>query len=342
MPHRDVRRTPTDEAPGLDGTYGVVVIGRNEGERLRVCLDSMAATTSRIVYVDSGSTDGSMDMAASQGIETVALDMSAPFTAARARNKGFERLRQCWPDIAFVQFVDGDCEVIDGWLPAACAYLEANPRVACVCGRLRERFPERSVYNRLCDAEWARPAGETSACGGIAMMRADLFESIGGFRDDIAAGEEAELCSRLRAQGATVWRLATPMALHDAAMYRFSQWWTRTRRTGFGYMNSLALRLGNDRSADIRRVLRPWLWCVMLPLVAGVGIAIWGRPALLVLLVYPAQVLRVSLTVEGTWGARIERSFFLMLGKLPELAGQLQFWTNRRSNAASASFDYKS
>jgi GT2 family glycosyltransferase len=291
---------PTQAAPGQNGAYGVVVIGRNEGERLRVCLDSMVSTTSRIVYVDSGSSDGSMEMAASKGIETVALDMGAPFTAARARNKGFERLRVHWPEVAFVQFVDGDCEVIDGWLSAACAYLEANSRVACVCGRLRERFPERSVYNRLCDAEWARPAGETGACGGIAMMRAALFESVGGFRDDIAAGEEAELCSRLRAAGGIVWRLATPMALHDAAIYRFGQWWIRTRRTGFGYMNSLASRLGNDRAADLRRVLRPWFWCVMLPLIAGLGFAFWGRPPLLMLLAYPGQMMRNALAA-GRW-----------------------------------------
>ena len=342
MQNLEARQLPARGPLTQDGAYGVVVIGRNEGERLRVCLDSIVSTASRIVYVDSGSSDGSLEMAASKGIETVALDMGTPFTAARARNNGFERLRRRWPEVGFVQFVDGDCEVINGWLPAAYAYLEANPQMACVCGRLRERFPERSVYNRLCDAEWARPAGETASCGGIAMMRAELFESVGGFRDDIAAGEEAELCSRLRAAGGIVWRLARPMALHDAAMYNFSQWWIRTRRTGFGYMNALALRLGNDRPADLRRVLRPWFWCVVLPLIAGLGFAFWSHPALLMLLAYPAQMVRNALLVEGTWRARLERGFFLMLGKVPELAGQLQFLMSRGQTAAPASFDYKS
>lgn len=281
-------------------------------------------------------------MALARGIVTVALDMSVPFTAARARNRGFERLRRVWPDIAFVQFVDGDCEVLEGWLPAARAYLEANQSVACVCGRLRERFPERSVYNRLCDAEWNRPAGETSACGGIAMMRAASFESVGGFRDDIAAGEEAELCSRLRSLGGVVWRLSTPMALHDASMYRFGQWWIRCKRSGFGTANSLSLRLSGDRGADFRKLLRPWLWCVLLPLFAALGFAFWGSVVLLVLLLYPAQVLRNAMSAQGSWRARLERGFFLTLGKFPELAGQLQFWGGRRSSAATASFDYKS
>ena len=340
-PDRATDRT-TVAAADPDAVFGVIVIGRNEGDRLRACFDSLAPLTSRIVYVDSGSTDGSIQMALSRGIATVALNMSVPFTAARARNRGFEQLRCVWPDIAFVQFVDGDCEVLGEWLPAACAYLEANQNVVCVCGSLRERFPERSVYNRLCDAEWNRPAGETSACGGIAMMRAVSFESVGGFRDDIAAGEEAELCARLRLHGGTVWRLATPMALHDASMYRFGQWWIRCKRTGFGTANTLSLQFSGDRAADFRTLFRPWLWCVLLPLVAALAFAFGGPVALFLLLLYPAQVMRNALSAQGSWRARLERGFFLMLGKFPELAGQLQFWSGRRSSAATASFDYKS
>ena len=156
------------------GRTGVVVIGRNEGERLRRCLESLRNAGS-IVYVDSGSTDGSAELARSVGVEVVDLDMQIPFTAARARNAGFARLRQIAPVVAFVQFVDGDCELIEGWLAAAASFLLQHPDVACVCGRLRERFPQRSVYNRLCDVEWDRDAGETAACGGIAMMRATVL-----------------------------------------------------------------------------------------------------------------------------------------------------------------------
>ena len=35
-----------------------VVIGRNEGARLIACLDSLQGQVRRVVYVDSGSTDG--------------------------------------------------------------------------------------------------------------------------------------------------------------------------------------------------------------------------------------------------------------------------------------------
>src|SRR5579872_4333993 len=91
---------------------GVVVIGRNEGERLRRCLGSLLDSTRSIVYVDSGSSDGSVAMSRSLGVEVVDLDMRTAFTAARARNEGFWHLVRVRPDLEYVFFVDGDCEVL--------------------------------------------------------------------------------------------------------------------------------------------------------------------------------------------------------------------------------------
>ena len=140
---------------------GVVVIGRNEGERLRRCLQSIDRAVA-IVYVDSGSSDGSPALAQSLGAHVVALDMTRPFTAARARNAGLRRLRELAPTTQLVQFVDGDCELVPGWLDAAQAFMQQHADVAAVAGRLRERYPNRSIYNLLCDMEWNVPAG---ACG---------------------------------------------------------------------------------------------------------------------------------------------------------------------------------
>src|SRR6185437_3392379 len=187
---------------------------------------------SALVYVDSGSTDGSVELARDRRVETITLDMSVPFTAARARNSGFARLRGLNPHFRYVQFIDGDCELVPGWAGKAASFLESNPDIAAVCGRLRERYPERSVYNWLCDKEWNGPVGEISACAGNVMMSAQAFESVGGYRDDVIAGEESELCIRLRRANWRIWRLDTEMALHDAAMTKFSQWWGRVERGG--------------------------------------------------------------------------------------------------------------
>lgn len=116
--------------------------------------------------------------------------MTQPFTAARARNEGFACLHRLMPSVRYVQFVDGDCEVVAGWLPAAQAFLDQHPEVAVVCGRRRERYPTRSIYNQLCDLEWDTPVGQAKACGGDALMRADAFVQVNGYRADLIAGEE--------------------------------------------------------------------------------------------------------------------------------------------------------
>ena len=73
-----------------EANFGAVVMGRNDGERLKLCIDSLSVAA-RIVYVDSGSTDGSVDWARAHGADVVELDSAVAFTAARARNSGFRR-----------------------------------------------------------------------------------------------------------------------------------------------------------------------------------------------------------------------------------------------------------
>ena len=204
---------------------GIVAIGRNEGERLRRCLDSVVGHGHTVVYVDSGSTDGSVDLARAKGVEVVQLDMSKPFTMARGRNAGFARLEEIEPGIQFIQFVDGDCEVVNGWLETALARLKDRADVAIVSGRRRERFPDRSLYNRLADIEWDTPIGEARYCGGDALVRVDAFRQVGGYNVSLIAGEDPDLAVRIRQHGWVVLRIDAEMTLHDMAMTRFSQWW---------------------------------------------------------------------------------------------------------------------
>src|SRR5262249_3908521 len=147
----------------------------------------------------------------------IELGSEVPFTAARTRNSGFKILREIAPDVRYVQFVDGDCELIAGWVERAVSFAELHADVGAVCGRRRERYPDRTVYNWLCEREWDQPPGETKACGGDVVMRVDAFEAVRGFRDTLIAGEEPELCVRLRAAGWRVWRLDAEMTIHDAA-----------------------------------------------------------------------------------------------------------------------------
>lgn len=320
---------------------GVVVIGRNEGPRLQRCLASVLGMAQQIVYVDSGSTDGSVEMARGLGVEVVELDMAIPFTAARARNEGFACVQRLLPQVRYVQFVDGDCEVVAGWLPRAQAFLDAQPQVAVVCGRRRERYPQHSIYNFMCDLEWDTPIGEARACGGDALMRADAFTSVSGFRPDLIAGEEPELCVRLRAKGWKVWRLAEEMTLHDAAMTRFGQWWRRTLRGGYAFAEGAFLHGATPEQHWRRESRRAWFWGLGIPLATVLVSLMAGWFGLLVLLVYPLQVVRLARRGQASTGKKWRLAFFLVLGKFPEMFGQIKFLLNRFGAGKSALIEYK-
>ena len=293
------------------------------------------------MYVDSGSTDGSAQWAREHGAEVIELDMSLPFTAARARNAGFRHLREMAPDLRYVQFVDGDCELIEGWLEHAISFLNSHADVGAVCGRLRERHPERSIYNWLCDREWDGPVGEVRACGGDVMIRANALEAVGGYRDDLIAGEEPELCVRLRAAGWRIWRLDREMALHDAAMTRFGQWWRRALRGGYAFAQGAYLHGASPERHCVWESRRAWLWGVWLPLaclVAGLLFEPWGWAAWLI---YPLQLLRQTVRNRGPLSDRALLALFQVLARFPEGFGQIKFMRDRLLGRQARLIEYK-
>jgi GT2 family glycosyltransferase len=321
--------------------FGAVAIGRNEGERLKRCLEQLSAVAAVVIYVDSGSTDGSAQWARGNGVDVVPLDTNIPFTAARARNAGFNRLRKIAPDLAYVQFVDGDCELIAGWGERALSFLASHADVAAVCGRRRERYPNRSIYNWLCDREWDGPAGEVTAMGGDAVVRATALEAVGLYREDLIAGEEPELCVRLRAAGWRIWRLPDEMTLHDAAMTRFSQWWRRAVRAGYAFAQGAHLHGAPPERHWVWESRRAWIWGIILPLgclVIGLLFPPWGWAASLI---YPLQILRQTLRNQGSLKERALLALFQMLARFPEGFGQIKFARDRLFGRQSRLIEYK-
>jgi GT2 family glycosyltransferase len=329
-----------DNLPQRRNGFAAVAIGRNEGERLKRCLGSLSAAA-RVVYVDSGSKDGSAAWAGEGGIDVVALDMSVPFTAARARNSGFRRLREISPDLPYVQFIDGDCELNQQWPHQAIGYLDAHPDVAAVCGRRRERFPDKSVYNWLCEKEWNVPPGEARAFAGDVMIRAEALEDVDGYREDLIAGEEPELSIRLRVAGWRIWRLPYEMTSHDAAMTRFSQWWRRATRTGYAFAQGAHLHGSSPEHHWVWESRRAWLWALWLPLAGLLMSAVFWPWGMLTWLIYPLQILRQTLRNSGSLTERATLAFFEVLGRFPETIGQLKFLKDSLLNAPAHLVEYK-
>ncbi|WP_047537412.1 glycosyltransferase [Methylotenera versatilis] len=323
----------------IPSSVGVVIIGRNEGPRLARCLESLADFMPQVVYVDSASTDNSLSEAKSHGAHVISLDMSQDFTAARARNTGLDAIVSLFPEIEFVQFVDGDCIVNDHWVQTAVDFLRGNPTVAVVCGRRREISPQLSIYNRMCDQEWNTPVGQAKACGGDALMRVDVIKLVGGYKNDLIAGEEPELCIRIRQAGYSIWRLEAEMTLHDAAITKFSQWWKRTMRGGYAYAEGAYLHGAAPEYHWVAESKRAWIWGGVIPIIALILFFISWKLSLIVLLTYPLQVIRLTLKNHhrGNWQA----AFFLVLGKFAELAGQLKFFKKQYFNEKINLIEYK-
>lgn len=318
----------------------VVLIGRNEGARLTAALRSVAGQARRIVYVDSGSEDGSAAAASRAGAEVVLLDTSVPFTAARARNAGFAQLEADGATPVYVQFIDGDCTLAEGWIGSGAAHLDTHPDTAMVTGWRSEMHPDASVYNQLCDWEWHRPAGEILACGGDMMVRADVFRALGGFDPTVIAAEDDEFCTRMRKAGWRLKRLPLEMTRHDAAMLRFGQWWQRAVRTGHGFAQ--VGHLHPDYFTTERK--RVWVYGLALPLLILLALLTAPVFAILPLVLYALNYLRTyqGLRRTGTAVPRA-RSFaaLLTLSKLPNLIGVATFHWRRLRHAQMRIIEYK-
>lgn len=323
---------------------GVVAIGRNEGDRLHQCLKSVIGRVQQVVYVDSGSTDGSAEIARNLGADVVDLDLSIPFTAARARNAGLERLLTLCPDLTYVQFVDGDCEVVEGWLETAKAALDTHAEWAVVCGRRRERFPDQTLYNKLCDIEWNTPVGEAKACGGDALMRIVAVQKAGGFNPALIAGEEPELCVRLRQQAWKIYRLDAEMTLHDAQMTRFGQWWKRSLRAGHAFAEGSYLHGQPPECHWVKETRSNWLWGLVIPGGAIALAFLTHGLSLLLLLGYGLMTYKIYRYMKGTGLSPGDAALYAgscVLGKFPNVVGQMQFYRNRLFGKTSQLIEYK-
>jgi GT2 family glycosyltransferase len=333
--------------------FGVVVIGRNEGLRLRACFEVLVKFDCPIVYVDSASTDESVALAKSLDVDAVELDMSLAFSAARARNEGFYFLITAHPEIQFVQFLDGDCILNQEWPEAAVRFLFANPDYAVVCGRRRERFLDQSIYNRVIDLEWNTPVGEARSCGGDSMIRISAFREVGGYDPKCVAGEEPELCYRLRQSGWRIIRLDAEMTLHDSAMTRLTQWWRRSMRGGYGSIAVYARCSGDAPRPYAHQIKSCRTWVVGWPALvficglfgywAGAWIGLFAG-LLLAFGLLPMQVARIAWK-KWKKGVPLMESlaygYLIMISKPAEFIGQVRYFAEKIQGKSQTIIEHK-
>ncbi len=322
--------SPDDRAANLSALIGIVIVGQNKGDRLHRALCSALSDNHTVVYVDSGSTDGSVPLAKSLGVEVVELSPQEACTPASAYNRGIERLQSVAPSAEFVQCLDGDCELMAGWLDSAFAEMERDSSIAVIYGRRREEFRTRNVFHRLVDMEWNTRLGELSEYGVEGLMRLSRFSQVGGFDDRLIMGKELELCLRLRRAGVKIRRIDADVSLHDIQMSRLSQWWQRTLRNGYSRAESV-WRYGTAERYSIKQSLSIWFWALVIPSLAiAAAIPTQGSSLVSLVSLYAFQTYRVARYRNLAHGDAILDSWlyglFCIFGKVPELQGQIEFW----------------
>lgn len=325
----------------------VVVIGRNEGERLVRCLESVRAMRGvpgpiEILYVDSDSTDGSPERARALGAEVLVVHPERP-SAALGRNAGWRAARA-----PLILFLDGDTVLAPDFVASGWAAFE-DPAVAVVWGHRRELHPQASIYNRVLDLDWIYPPGPSEFCGGDALMRRAALAQVGGFDETLIAGEEPELCRRLRALGYRIEHIDRPMTGHDLAITRWGQYWRRAVRAGHAYAE-VAERFRDSAqplwSAEVRRNR---LHAAVLLLAAGAGIAatlVWTTPLplLCVAAFYAGLAVRTASRVRWKSPDPVTRLLYGLhshLQQIPILIGQLGYYRDRRAGRRRRLIEYK-
>lgn len=322
----------------------VVVIGRNEGQRLAACLKSIKEVTLPIelIYVDSNSQDGSPELAEGLGAKVLRVNPQRP-CAAIGRNAGWRAATT-----PYILFLDGDTLLHPDFLQLALNEM-TDETVAAVCGHLRETYPEHSLYNRVLDLDWISPTGIVEFCGGNALMRRRILEQVDGFSENLIAGEEPELCQRIRAQGKVILHIDQPMARHDLAITQFQSYWKRALRTGHAYAEvsqrtkktAFPLWQQNCRSNAINAMVLIGLLLasVLCSIITGSILAIAG-----LLFAYTFLILRSA--YRARW--KNAPPFTLLLygvhsrfQQIPIACGQLSYWYHRFRNKQQRLIEYK-
>lgn len=187
-------------------TIGVKALNeeRRIAEALTSALRAAEPFGGEVVLADSGSTDRTLEIAATLPVRIVQLADPSERSCGAGAQLAFQQA-----DGDYFYLLDGDMVLDPGFLPAAIAHLEAHPELAAVGGLVREmnveghEFQIRAAAVRN-DRNWRPGLVDRLDCGGL--YRVSAVRQVGHFADrNLHAFEEFELAARLSAQG---WKLA--------------------------------------------------------------------------------------------------------------------------------------
>jgi GT2 family glycosyltransferase len=184
------------------------------------------------------------------------------------------------------------------------------------------------------------PVGQAGAFGGDVLIRSEALAAVGGYRDDLIAGEEPELCIRLRRQGWKIFRIDHPMTFHDAAITNFAQWWMRSRRSGYAFAQGSDIHGDGPERHWVWETRRSVIWAGLLPLsclALTIALFPWG---LVTWSIFPLRILTRSAQRRRDRHS-LKLALFESLSRFPEAQGAFQFWIDKLRKSKRNLIEYK-
>ena len=331
---------------------GVVVVGGKKNVSPEAAIRS-AGDGRAIVFVSSGQGIDELAVARRAGAVIVEPGERPHNTSGRARNAGYRQLKKIAPHMRYVQFINADTALDPDWLNVAERFMERRPEVSVIEGQRRDRLGNPVPYERSKEKKTREMEGEIQWVQNSAMMRADTFESVGGFRGDLTVAETKDLCVRMRRRGSHIWRLKAPMMIRKTKPKKFGAWWSERNAAGFENAYTASLHGGPPERLGVMETARAMVWGFLFPfgviaaaLIGAAGASflapltparqVFGTIILLGVLVYAAKFL-ASVVQRGPFKASSwSGAFRAVFGAVPECLGVMQFWFGGKKPQRSA------
>lgn len=240
----------------------ILVLNCNGKNHLEYCLPSLLATeyqNYRIVLVDNGSTDGSVEYTRENFSRVTIVQNDENLGWAGGNNVGIRYALDHGADYIVLQ--NNDTKVDPRWLSGAVQVCEADPRIGIVGFNMLQEYiqgedPDEKQFRAL-SAAWEKLEYEPAdhVTGAALFARADVFRDVGLIdKAYFAYSEEDDLEKRAVRAGYRMVRINVPLWHYNGGFWR-KQF---LRSSVLALRNNIRCMLKNDTPSSIWRQI-VWL-----------------------------------------------------------------------------------